>query len=100
MVVWGLGDGDVLYDLLEKRTHPLFVKYTDFYDFLNCLDTSPCWGWMNTNSTIREATTQRAHELNNVYKDIIATTTFNNFDIQFYDLPINEAIARAEQDGY
>jgi len=100
MVVWGLGDGDVLYDLLEHRIHPLFVKYTDFYDYLNCLDTSPCWGWMNTNSTIREATTQRAHELNNVYKDIIATTTFNNFDIQFYDLPINEGIARAEQDGY
>lgn len=81
MVVWGLGDGDILYDLLENRIHPIFVKYTDFYDYLNCLDTSPCWGWMNTNSTIREATTQRAHELNNVYKDIIATTTFNNFDI-------------------
>lgn len=82
----------MLYELLKDRVHPLFITYRDFYDYLNCLDTSPCWGWMNTNSTIREETTRKAHELNDVYRDIIATTTFNNFDIVYYDLPIKEAI--------
>jgi len=48
---------------------------------LNCLEISPCAGWMNDNAAIRDATTARAMELNEVYKDIIATKKWKNFDI-------------------
>ncbi|EAS03222.2 surfactant protein B containing protein (macronuclear) [Tetrahymena thermophila SB210] len=100
IVVWGVADGQILYNLLAEREHPLFVKYKYFYDYLNCLEMSPCWGWMNSDPEIRAATSKRAAELNQVYKDIIETVTFNNFDVVYYDVPIQEAINRATADGY
>jgi acyloxyacyl hydrolase len=39
-----LVDGRVLYNTLGERTHPVGVKYREIYDYLNCLNTSPCWG--------------------------------------------------------
>jgi len=56
----GLGNGSLLYDLLHDQLHPIGVTYTDVYDYLNCLGISPCWGWMNSNDTVRAYTTERA----------------------------------------
>lgn len=61
---------------------------------------SPCWGWMNSDPAIRAATSARAAELNEVYQEIIATVTFNNFDVVYYDVPIQEAVNQAVSDGY
>jgi len=52
----GLGDGELLWDYTNNMTHPIGVGYPDFYDYLNCLDISPCWGWMNSNATVRSIT--------------------------------------------
>eukprot|EP01006_Ploeotia_vitrea_P063389 TRINITY_DN85441_c0_g1_i1.p1 TRINITY_DN85441_c0_g1~~TRINITY_DN85441_c0_g1_i1.p1 ORF type:complete len:579 (+),score=59.10 TRINITY_DN85441_c0_g1_i1:180-1739(+) len=65
----GLVDGRVLYDNMHGRIHPIGwvnkdVNYTALYDYLNCLDVSPCWGWMNSNETVRNLTYKRAMELN------------------------------------
>ena len=49
MVILGLGDGSLLYDNLHADIHPLNVKYESVYNFLNCLEISPCWGWLNSN---------------------------------------------------
>jgi acyloxyacyl hydrolase len=54
------------------------------YDFMNCLEENPCWGWLNTNQTVRRLTTQRSNELNQVYRNISATLKFDNFDFIFY----------------
>lgn len=43
VVFIGLADGLVLYDVLHNRTHPIGVTYEVVYDYLNCLDISPCW---------------------------------------------------------
>lgn len=56
VIVLGLATGTILWDSLHDRTHPLGVTYETFYNYLNCLDTSPCWGWMNSNETVRNAT--------------------------------------------
>ena len=53
LVIFGLADGDLLFDYLHDRIHPLGVKYSNVYDLLNCLKISPCWGWLNTNETVR-----------------------------------------------
>lgn len=66
--IYGLADGDILYENLHNLTHPLEVTYATVYDFLNCLRISPCWGWLNTNNTIRNFTTERARNLSKVYK--------------------------------
>ena len=46
------------------------VTYAHYYDFMNCLQTSPCFGWMNSNAYWRNATTARAEELNQVYSQV------------------------------
>jgi acyloxyacyl hydrolase len=49
------------------------------YDYLNCLQINPCWGWLNSNATVRNATTQHAEALSAVYPQIIATQQYNSF---------------------
>lgn len=46
IVFQGLADGLVLWENLHNRTHPIGVTYEEVYDFLNCLEISPCWVWM------------------------------------------------------
>ncbi|EFA78313.1 acyloxyacyl hydrolase [Heterostelium album PN500] len=87
VVFVGLADGRVLWDSLWNRTHPIGATYEQVYDFLNCLELSPCWGWMNPNETIRDATSARAAELSAMYNVIISNYTFTHFDMQYYDFP-------------
>jgi acyloxyacyl hydrolase len=60
----GVAHGSVLYDTMHNRTHPIGTQYENMYDWLNCLEMSPCLVWMNSNETIRNAGDTRAAELN------------------------------------
>jgi acyloxyacyl hydrolase len=60
----GVAHGSVLYDTMHNRTHPVGTQYENLYDWLNCLEMSPCLVWMNNNETIRNAGDTRAAELN------------------------------------
>jgi acyloxyacyl hydrolase len=71
VIFFPLVDGRVLFDTMHALQHPVGATYANVYDYLNCLETSPCWGWMNSNSTVRDLTTKRAMELNKVYEKII-----------------------------
>ena len=99
LIILGLGDGDLLYDNLHDSIHPLGVTYSDVYDFLNCLNISPCWGWLNSNDTVREFTTKRAQNLSLVYKEIIAEKQYKNFDMVYYDFPAMEILERKVLEG-
>jgi acyloxyacyl hydrolase len=99
MVIFGLGDGGLLYDNLHDDIHPLNVTYRTVYDFLNCLKISPCWGWLNSNDTVREFTTERAKNLSKIYAEIIAEKTFKNFDVAYYDFPAMEVLTRRVLEG-
>ncbi|XP_041376838.1 acyloxyacyl hydrolase-like [Gigantopelta aegis] len=88
----GLADGRVLYNSLHDRIHPIGrlnndVTYPTVYDYLNCLEVSPCTGWMNKNETVRNLTTARALELSNVLKDIAANNAsmFPNIHLYYSD---------------
>ena len=75
----GLVDGRILYDSMHDRIHPIGstnkdVTYGQFYDYLNCLDLSPCTGWMNSNQTIRDATSATAAAMRDTLPEIIAET--------------------------
>ena len=78
-----LADGRVLYDATSNMTHPLGVPFPAVYDFLGCNDCSPCLGWLNSNSSFRDATSQRAAQLSAVYGQIIAanSTRYSKFDM-------------------
>ena len=63
VVVTGMADGRVLYELMSKRYHPLGqlnedITYSNVYEFLSCLQCSPCNGWMTVNATLRNFTSE------------------------------------------
>lgn len=92
IVFIGLADGRMLWNSLHERTHPVGVSYETVYEFMNCLEISPCWGWMNVNETVRNMTSERAAELSAVYPQIVANYTFKNFDMAYYDFPLADVI--------
>ena len=58
LIMTGLADGSILWDLLDGRIHPLGhfrqdVEYGDIYGYLNCLQVSPCHGWMTDDADLR-----------------------------------------------
>jgi acyloxyacyl hydrolase len=55
--------------------------------------SSPCFGWMNSDASWRNATTQRAMELNQVYKEIVANNTFKNFEMHYFDCPLEQVVS-------
>ena len=104
VLAMGLVDGRVLYDTLSDKTHPVGslhddVTYAQVYDYLNCLQISPCYGWMNSNETMRNLTTERAEQLNIALKSAVTNNTFKNFNVMYVDPPIHEAIKNWKKMG-
>lgn len=101
IVIMGLVDGRVLYDTLKGAMHPVGTPYPAFYDFLNCEQTSPCSGWMNSNQTIRDQSTAHAMQLNEVYTSIIANgTSYKNFDLHYFYPDYTALIAKWTAAGH
>ena len=104
LLATGLVDGRILYDSLHSRIHPIGslhddVSYSQMYDYLNCLDISPCFGWLNNNETWRNFTSERAFELNTALKALVANETFKNFKAYYFDPPVSLAFKYWEEQG-
>ena len=104
LLATGLVDGRFLYDTLHNRTHPLGslhndVTYAAVYDYLNCLDISPCFGWLNSNKTWRDYTTERALQLNKALKGLVANETFKNFKAYYFDPTVQLVFQYWEEHG-
>ena len=96
-----LVDGRVLYDTIHDRIHPIGstnndVTYADLYDYLNCLDISPCWGWMNSNETVRNMTTEHAMKLGAELPIIVQETQgqLTNIKVHFLGNLIDDGLKR------
>uniref|UniRef100_A0A8B9FEK9 Acyloxyacyl hydrolase n=1 Tax=Amazona collaria TaxID=241587 RepID=A0A8B9FEK9_9PSIT len=95
VILTGLVDGRFLWDNLHDRYHPLGqlnrdITYSQLYSFLDCLQVSPCMGWMTPNETLRNLTSERALQLSNVLKEIARSEKFANFDIFYMDFPLRQ----------
>lgn len=100
VVILGLADGDLLFEYLHGTIHPLNVTFDKVYDFLNCLQISPCAGWLNTNATARRYTTQLAKNLSKIYQQIIDEGKgYTNYDIVYYDFPTEDMFKRMYLDN-
>ena len=104
LIANGLVDGRVLYNTLHDRVHPIGslhndVTYSQVYDYLNCLDVSPCFGWLNSNETWRNLTSERAFELNDALKALVANETFDNFKAYYFDPPVGRVFKYWEERG-
>ena len=58
--------GTLLFDTTAEAIHPLGTPYPAFYEYMSCMGVNPCWGWLNTNASWRNATQARADQLNQV----------------------------------
>jgi hypothetical protein len=67
VVALRLFNGELLYDTMHNHVHPIGTKYQQAYDFMNCLEENPCWGWLNSNDTVRRISSLKADSLNAVY---------------------------------
>uniref|UniRef100_A0A8D2P3A4 Acyloxyacyl hydrolase n=1 Tax=Zosterops lateralis melanops TaxID=1220523 RepID=A0A8D2P3A4_ZOSLA len=95
VILTGLVDGRFLWDNLHDRYHPLGqlnkdITYSQLYSFLDCLQVSPCSGWLTPNETLRNLTSERALQLSNVLKEIARSEKFANFDIFYMDFPLRQ----------
>ncbi|NWZ66047.1 AOAH hydrolase, partial [Acrocephalus arundinaceus] len=95
VILTGLVDGRFLWDNLHDRYHPLGqlnkdVTYSQLYSFLDCLQVSPCSGWLTPNETLRNLTSERALQLSNVLKEIARSEKFTNFDVFYMDFPLKQ----------
>jgi len=92
VVLVGLAQGEILWNTMWNRTHPIGCTYEDVYDFLNCLEISPCWGWLNSDPEIRAATGLRARELSLVYEKIVKQYSYPTFEMIYRPFPLPRAI--------
>ena len=100
----GLADGRVLFDNMHDRIHPVAafkkdVNYVRFYNFLNCLEVSPCFGWLNDNATWRNMTTERAMNLSQALEAVIKAKTFKRIKSVYMENPIAEMLIDWEKQG-
>ena len=93
----GLGNGSYLYDLLHDHLHPFGrvgppIKYPQMYDYLSCLQISPCNGWLSSNATLRYLTTERAHNLSLAIQNATVNYKPIHYDTAYLDFPFDEAM--------
>ena len=97
VILIGLVDGRTLYNSLHNRIHPIGklkgdVTYEHFYDFLNCLQISPCFGWLNSNESVRNATSKRAALLSKVLENVAKAERYSSFDLYYFDSPVKQVV--------
>ncbi|KAF6041275.1 AOAH [Bugula neritina] len=112
VLIVGMADGDFLYQFLGNRTHPFGrwrndLTYADVYEWWNCMQVTPCTGWLSNDATLRSLTTQRAMNLSGVMKNLAKTHKhfWSNLEVAYIDCPINTVINRyifehGSQTGY
>lgn len=107
VVLIGLVDGRILYDSMHDRIHPIGstnndVTFGTFYDYLNCLEVSPCAGWMNSDESVRDALSATAEEMRNKLPIVIEETRgqLENIEVFYLGDVLNDAIHHfLSQDG-
>ena len=106
VILTGLAEGELLWDNLHDRYHPLGefdqnAKFPDFYGYMECLQVSPCMGWMSADDQRRRFTSERAQNLTIVAQEIAQKhdNDFKNFELIYMDYPLAEAFANHEANG-
>ncbi|GAU99104.1 hypothetical protein RvY_10148 [Ramazzottius varieornatus] len=100
VIVVAIADARILYEGLIDRIHPFGatmedVTFNDFYNWLECLDISPCPGWLTNNATVREGTAQVVRDINAALENFVNENPnrFSNFEMIFVPNPVDEVVA-------
>ncbi|XP_034243237.1 acyloxyacyl hydrolase-like [Thrips palmi] len=99
IILLGLVNGSFIYDTLAERLHPLGeyhgdVKYKDVFKWFECMQITPCRGWLSDQKDLRDATTKRALELTHMMKYIASSYVSKKISVSFVPNPLSEVIQR------
>jgi acyloxyacyl hydrolase len=104
VVLFGLVDGEILWNNTYNLPHPLGmgITYADFYKFLSCVGMNPCNTWLTADAASRRAATLRSIELDDVVEQVVTQqNNYKNFKLAFLDFAkmLEEAIEILKQKG-
>lgn len=88
VMLLGLVDGRILWNVMSTRMHPLGITYADLYEFLHNIGGNPCRTWLTPDADSRDKASERSRELSMVLKDIAQTQKYTNFDLAYMDFPL------------
>lgn len=116
-----LVDGRVLWETTHAQIHPIGVGYPAYvsplcsrvlvvaadirlalcirriYDYLNCLGMTPCAGWMTSNETMRNITSDWAATLNTQLAAVQKEAAYKHFNVYYsswdFQTSINQYVA-------
>jgi len=87
LVSLGTVNGTVIHEIMGEKTHPMGMKFNDFYDYLNCVGIDLCENYLTSNLTHILETAAKAEALNQVYREIFSNYTAKNYDFVHYEFP-------------
>jgi acyloxyacyl hydrolase len=93
-------DGELMYDKMHNRMHPnINTTYGHIWEYISCLGSNACWGWLNRNETWRKFTTQRARELADVFPKIAQDQKWKSFKFDYLGSTMGRNMAWWESQG-
>lgn len=96
----GLFNGELMFDKMAKKIHPnLNCTYEHLWDYVGCMGSNACWGWLNKNETWRRFTTNRAQELNSIYPKLVREQNYQNFKYEYIGSFFRDSVRTWEQMG-
>lgn len=99
IVLIGLVSGNVLWDIMHNRRHPLGITYQRFYNTLAVNGSNPCRTWLTPLESVRNQATQRANALNQVLKSIAETTVWEKFEVAYLPFGLKTMMQNIESNG-
>lgn len=88
VLLMGLVDGRILWNVMSERMHPLGITYAEFYEFLHESQGNPCRTWLTSDKASRDRASERARELSSVARQIAAERKYTNFEMAYMDFPL------------
>ncbi|CBH15497.1 GPI inositol deacylase precursor, putative [Trypanosoma brucei gambiense DAL972] len=102
VLIVSLVDARAAIGSIVNRIHPIGtlnsdVTYGNLYDYLNCLQVSPCWGWLNSNESVRNETWERASAMNAMISRVVdESTNLENVKVHALGDVIGEVVSSFE----
>jgi len=99
VIVVAVADARVFFADIHEQIHPFGalnkdVTFANFYDWMDCIEISPCRGWLTTDDYIHNVTAQRVVNINEALRKAVDENknAFRNFDLTFIDNPVLQVI--------
>lgn len=83
----GMVDGRILWNVLHDRKHVLGITYAELYEFLWSMNVNPCRTWLTPDAASRDQASERAALLSSILQEIARTRKYQHFDLAYMPFP-------------